>query len=251
MRSLIEFLKTCNFAYTDYSTIRKGTTYENPLTIYMFMPVYEGLITTFPIDKTIEYIKDYFDLEDSQIRKSNGANGVERINVTIANRDDNLELMKKAMSYCGYFLGFPKEDKIPQNAKFVELQFEARHQKDISSELRREETTLIHITPKYNLKKIQKIGFSPRCKNEFFDYPGRIYFVRGSVNNQVSKIIAGILSNANMSIGNTGEYVIITVDLTKIPDSIKFYEDPNFPKGLFVNENLKPDIITNIEETKM
>lgn len=248
MKTLSEYIN--DFAYIDYSEIVKGTTYDNPLTIFMFGPLNEVLMTTYSIDKTIRYIKDYFDLSDNQIHKVKGAGDVERILVKIANRDNNLEVMKRAMSYCGYYLGAPKEDKIPKD-RFVELQFEPLHQKNISDELRKEEKTLIHVTPKYNLKKIQSIGFSPRCKNELFDYPGRIYFIRGSMSNKIAKCVGEMLNRANMSLGNTGEYVAVTVDLEKIPESVKFFEDPNFIKGVFVNENLRPEIIEHIEEFKL
>lgn len=121
MRSLLQFLKTCDFAYIDYSTIRKGTTYANPLTIFMFMPIYTGRMMNFTVDDTINYVKDYFDLKDSQIRKTKSKNDVEQIVITIANIDRNVDIVKKALCYCGYTLVTSEKDI--KSTKFIDLEF--------------------------------------------------------------------------------------------------------------------------------
>ena len=102
------------------------------------------------------------------------------IKVAIPNVGRNLEMVKKAFSLCGYYMATPKEENIPQN-QWVALQFEPITQEDISDKLRKEEKILYHWAPEFCIEKIKNIGLSPRSKNSSFDYPGRIYLIRGSV----------------------------------------------------------------------
>lgn len=160
---------------------------------------------------------------------------------------DNLKLIEKAMSLCGYFLSYPKKDKI-EDGLYNWLQFEPRFQEDESKKIRKSEHMLIHLTPYYNLKNIKKIGFSPRCKNTLFNYPSRLYFLKGSLNKQEIENIGYQLCKENNSIGNKNKkYVLITLDLKKIPNDTKMYSDLNYPYGIFITDNISPDVIKNIE----
>lgn len=251
-----QFLDTLNNTelenlWIDYSSICKAATYDNPLTILMFdinnPYVNEGLISTYPIDRTVSYIANYFNLARNQISKVKASNDIYHILVIIPNRDNNLELMKRAMQFCGYYLGHPKEASLPKN-QFVKLQFEPKVQKDCSKSIRATESVLLHLTPYHNLGKIRHIGFSPRCKNELFDYPSRIYFLKGSIIPQEINAIGSRLSKVNNSPGNTGRYALITIDIAKIPSHVKMYPDPNYPHGIFVTENISPDVISSVRE---
>ncbi|QFQ12604.1 hypothetical protein C7Y71_006015 [Pseudoprevotella muciniphila] len=233
--------------WIDYGTIQKAASYTNPLTMALGSTINEGLIQIYPIDKTIEYVRSYFGLHNNQIKEINADNGIKHILVVIPSIGNNIELIKKAMDYCGYYLGFPKEDNIPIN-QLVTLQFEPKFQNNVSNNIRKEETTLLHLTPYYNLKKIQNIGFSPRLRNELFNYPSRIYFLRGSMNRQEMIDIGIQLNNANNSLGNTGKYALITLDVSAIPQEKSLFLDPNYPYGIFTMNNITSDVIINVEE---
>ena len=206
--------------YYDYSQIVKPASYSNPLTIAMFNPklLEEGLIKTYPIEKTVSYIKSYFNLRDVQIKVLECDSGIEQIMV------NNI------------------------SGGLVWLQFEPKIQNDISQQLRKEETFIYHITPAYNRGKILKIGFSPRSKNSLFNFPHRVYFIRGSVSDRQIKTIGEQLCNANNSEGNDGSYVLFIVDLNKIPENIPFYFDSNYEYGVYTNSNIKPDAIVDVKE---
>lgn len=196
--------------WVDYSQIDKAATYANPLTIAMLYrdTLKEGLVRTYPIEKTISYIKSYFGLDDKQIHAIKAENGINHIRVIIPTIGNNLEIMKKAMDLCGYYLGAPKEEHVKPNA-WVYLQFEPKFQKNESEHIRKEEVALYHLTPKYNMKKIQNIGFSPKTKNELFNYPDRVYFLRGSISDTEIINIATQLYDANSSKGNIGIYALL------------------------------------------
>lgn len=235
--------------YCDYSQIDKAASYSNPLTIAMFNPklLEEGLIKTYPIEKTVSYIKSYFNLRDVQIKVLECDSGIEQIMVMVPPIADNIKIMEKAMNYFGYYLAAPK-DVNNISGGLVWLQFEPKIQNDISQQLRKEETFIYHITPAYNRGKILKIGFSPRSKNSLFNFPHRVYFIRGSVSDRQIKTIGEQLCNANNSEGNDGSYVLFVIDLNKIPENIPFYFDSNYEYGVYTNSNIKPDAIVDVKE---
>lgn len=234
--------------WVDYSKLPPvPATYDNPLTIWMLLKLDEGLVSTYPVDKVIEYVSKYFKFNVDQIYKMEAENGVYHIGVIIANRDNNFEVIKKAMKLCGYYLGSPKENKIG-NDPVIELQFEPKIQVDESEKIRNEETFLYHLTPMYNIGKIKHIGFSPRLKNELFSYPSRTYFIRGSVSKEDVLNLGEQLCAANTSLGNDGRYALITIDLGKVPDGVKMFLDPNYQYGIFVMENISSNVIIDIEE---
>ena len=114
--------------------------------------------------------------------------------------------------------------------------------------IRREEKNLFHLTPLYNKQKILTGGFSPRCRNEIFKYPGRIYFIRGSAGEEEIINLGIQLSQDNNSRGNDLHYVVFDIDVNKIGDEVKIYKDPNYKNGVFIDENIKPDCISRIGE---
>ena len=235
--------------YVDYSFIINPTTYDNPLTYEMAYPINEGLVRTYPIEKTIEYVKNYFKLDDKQIMKIKGYNSDDRIMILIPLINDNLEMVKKAMRLCGYYLAYPKKEGLV-NGKWAKLQFEPKFEKDISSELRQKMKKLYHLTPKYNIGKIRNIGFSPRSKNKLFEYPGRIYFFKGNVDKKEVIAMGNALSVNNDKVYNNGEYALLTISLDKVPNDVEFCFDPNYPNGVYTRDNISPNVITDIEYFK-
>lgn len=236
--------------YVDYSEIYHTPTYYNPLTLLYMQRIDEGMFSTYPLEKTYEYIKNYFGFDDSQIKIIKGYNNLDRFLLYVPNISNNIEIVKKNMGLCGYFLAKPKENEI-KDGEWVYLQFEPFIQNDISRELRNEEKNLYHLTPFYNFGKIKHLGFSPRSKNMFFDYPGRVYFMRGSVDKKEIISIGNALSFINTSKGNDGRYVLLTVDLDKVPNDTPFFYDPNYPNGVYTTVNVRPDVIIEKEEFKL
>ena len=236
-------------AYKDYRFIPNVPNFKNPLTIEMSKyQLFEGLVRTYPIDKTISYIKDYFRLEDWQISKQVGENGIEKIFLNISTAEGNFELVKRAMGLCGYFLAWPKEEDVPLNT-FAQLLFEPRIQQNVFDRIRREERTLYHLTLDYNIDKIMHIGLSPRCRNKLFNFPNRIYLFRGSCDKNTIYNVGKQLNHYNNSLGNNGRYILIKLDLNRIPNNVPFYYDVNFKYGVFTNSNIDKNAIIDLEYT--
>lgn len=236
---------------------RCGTiSFANPVSIYFAkhgfakiekIGIFEGLIRTYPIEKTVEYIGKYF-LLGKNISIEKVENGKEHIVVAIPNVGKNSDIMEKAFDVCGYFLSKTINNGICGGVEWITMQFEAKIQEDDSEEIRREEKNLFHLTSLYNKQKILTGGFSPRCRNEIFKYPGRIYFIRGSAGEEEIINLGIQLSQDNNSRGNDLHYVVFDIDVNKIGDEVKIYKDPNYKNGVFIDENIKPDCISRIGE---
>ena len=109
--------------FIDYRKIIHHYNYTNPLSLYMRYDIDEGLIHSYPVDKTIEYIKNYFELDSDDIMKKKVYDGTYQILIRVPIVGDNVEQVKKAMKLCGYYLGAPKESTLKNNYLEI-LQFE-------------------------------------------------------------------------------------------------------------------------------
>ena len=219
------------------------STFNNPLSYLMKEKLNESLIQTYPLDATVKYIRNYFNLKEDMVESHKTKTG-EYIIVYMPNIDDNLEYMLKAMQYCGYYLASPKKEKVEKN-KWVELQFEPVHNVPITHQIREEEKYLYHLTPSYNEGKIKNYGFIPKSKNDRFDYSDRIYLVRGSTPKKEIYNIGNQLNINNNSDRNTGEYILYTIDLSKLPEHIKLFIDPNYDYGVYTTDNIPISSIIN------
>ena len=187
MRKLIDEMDFVNLKSPDINpldlTNRFGEmSFNNPVSIYFLKNCYdgefinEGIIRTYPIDKTIEYVKNCFKLDDDDIRKVKLENNKENILILIPNVANNIDVVKKAFNVCGYHFSKIAKRKTFDGIEWITMMFEAKFQTDDSKTIRKQETHAYHITPFYNKKSILKIGFSPRSKNKLFEYPGRVFF---------------------------------------------------------------------------
>lgn len=256
MRSLMEEMKImgiedANLNEMDLRNTHGVVSYENPVSLHFgkhgFDDVFicEGLIKTYPIDKTIEYIRNYFNL-GSLIRKVNVYHGKEHIQVNIPNLGRNEEILTKSFDVCGYYMGNKSNYRDEQGNEWLTLQFEAKFQKNDSDDIRSEETYLYHLTPSYNEKKILNSGLSPRCRNNLFNYPDRIYMFRGTTGEDEIINIGKKLNLYNSSRGNDGQYTIFKVDVNSIPEGIEMFLDPNLKNGVFVSGNIPPKCIVGV-----
>lgn len=108
-----------------YSQEPHVVTYDNPLSIMMLKSINEGLIKTYPLDKTVSYIKNYFGFDDKQVVVQSVYNNQPHILIRIPAIGDNVDVVKKAMDFCGYYLAAPKDNEIEKD-KWIWLQFEAK-----------------------------------------------------------------------------------------------------------------------------
>ena len=235
----------------DFRQIFHPASFDNPLTYLMRKPIEEGITKTYPIDITIRYINDYFNKYHLNvfIRKGSTLTKDEKIIIEFPNTNDNFNIINKALYLCGYYLGFPKEDEIVKNKNlWLTLEYEPRHQSDDTQQIKEEEIALVHITPNYYLEKIKRQGFVPRARNNVFNYPDRIYFLRASLPDMTILNMARRLIVTNDNLTHDYVYNFIWIDLSKISDDVKFYFDPNAENSIYTTDNIKPNSICDIQE---
>ena len=209
-------------------------------------PINEGIFKTYPIDKTVKYVKALFGLNDNQIGAYDGAGGnpnTKRIVVKILDTEENNSAIDRAMGLCGYVR--TTEVKL---GDFVGISFISRYEdKDITDEVRRM-GKIKHITPLYNVEKIKKIGLVPKSSNSRFNYPDRIYFFRGDTPMlEIGYQIIDFQQN-NPSKGDKDDYALISIDTNKLPNDCRFYYDPNYSSGIFTTDNIPPSSIVGIKK---
>lgn len=234
--------------------------WDNPLTTFPFYGLNETLLHSLPAKKVCRWIKEYFKIEDDKIFITNIEN-VNIINVRTYLTKLDPELIEKAANYLGWFLSTPKLKYIEKmqeeynegkrDDQELLLQFEPKHQPDITDELKNSGEMLIHISPSYYLGKIKSIGFSPRTKNRLYDYPDRVYFLKSSISDDELIDIAERLNYHNVSKGNKGDYFKITIDPNKMPSIVRFYKDTNSKYGVYTTFNVPPETIINIEKLQL
>lgn len=246
MNTMNEIIKDKNYDL-DLSTKMYLTTFDNPISLYFQEHgfdnklIFEGLCITYPIETTINYIKKYFNINDNHIISKEN-----HILIQIPNINNNKQIIKKAFELCGYYQATNGKTKNINNVEWIVLQFEAKFEKDEEKKIRLEEKFLYHLTPSYNEYKILKNGFSPRCRNLMFNYPSRIYFIKGSVGDFHILHLGNQLFKNNISKGNNGKYTLFKIDISKIPKNTKMFLDNNYTHGIFITNNLKPNCIKNV-----
>ena len=200
----------------------------------------EGLTRSYPIDFVIDKMKYHFGFTDNDIMASD--NG-KTILLMIPFSEENKSIAEENFDYFGYFLStYDKKEN-----GYMIMQFEPKFEPSCDEEVRKI-GILYHATPYYNMKDILENGFSPRCKNDVFTYPSRVYFMSGFLNQEQLYQNANSLSKHNLSKGNNGRYIIFKIDVSKIKNGIHFYKDVNANFAYYITDNLASDCIIGHEE---
>lgn len=220
-----------------------GYTYDNPLSFMMI----EGLIRTYPTDDTIRYIKKRFGIGDEDIRHRQDNSDIILIQIHPLNSERYVNDLIRAMNLCGYYLGAPKTQTVMEYVRgrystSLTIQFEPKYTQDIRESVLGNETELLHITTIEHADKIQRTGLSPSSKNSAFNYPERIYLLKGSTPEG-----AIISLSAALEKGLVRTYALVHVDLDKVPPDVRFFTDPNYDfYGIYTMDNIPPIAISEI-----
>ena len=54
----------------------------------------------------------------------------------------------------------------------------------------------------------------------------------------------------NLGISFDDKYSLLTIDVSKIPDDVMMYNDPNAEDAIFVYDNIPPSAIVKVEDFK-
>lgn len=229
--------------YVDLSFIVSSSGYGGKFMGHNGRILKEEATSTLPISETKEQMQSKFQFKDWQFATQKGCNGI-RLVVLYPGIFKNTKLIKDAMMACGWSLavkGFIKKDGMLWRA----MSFDPMFQDDISSEARQSEY-LYHWTPLYNYKSISVEGLKPRSENQMFDYPDRLHLIKGNLSRDKILDIGRQLCKANKRLKNSAKYVLLSVDLAKVPRETEIYYDPRYEGGYYLKTSIPPEAIKPI-----
>lgn len=192
--------------------------------------------------KTVQHdICQLFGLSPWQFVLLNCANNITCL-MYIPDIDINVKLLEQTMLQLGWGLGrCMKVD--PFNKHYAILKFEPLYGIDVTNEIHKLKY-IYHISPAINYKSIKQNGFIPQNKNNIFNYPDRIYFLKDAEYINKSYFIEVIMELYNTN--NMTKYLVYKLDVNKIPYKIKFQDDPNTEDGCFTYDNLSYKSVIDI-----
>lgn len=217
---------------------------DNPLAVKYIkgqQPISEGLIKTYPINNTVEYVRRLFGLRDNQINVISRGD-IHKILVMYGNSEERRKQMAKAMNLCGYELASENTENVNN---VIYQMYTQKFSNSLTNELKKRMDFLIHITPMYNKEKILQKGFVPKSKNELFSYGDSIFFFTQDapivhIVDQVYQKDCLIKNKQNKHI-----YTLFQVDLAKITNEVKFEIDPNLNYAVRTKNNISPITIAS------
>lgn len=203
--------------------------------------VTEENVTTLSPKETKRTMLHQFGLHDWQVREINGTNGLTLI-LVIPNIGQNDNDVINGMRACGWSIG-TSNNMVKNGMTWKEMTFEPMQQDMISDTLRSHHRYLYHWTLLGNYGNIMVSGLEPRSENNLFMYPERVHFLTDIRNTIRTLSIGQQLYSANSSSKNNGKYVLLSVDLSKVPDA-DFYYDPRLEGGVYTNDTIPPSAIS-------
>ena len=145
---------------------------------------------------------------------------------------------------CGWSLAV-KSFIVKNKMIWKAMSFDPVFQKDISNEARKY-NFLFHWTPLYHYDNIKKEGLKPKSENKLFDYPNRLHLIKGNTPKKDIYSIGWQLCMANKRHKNKGDYVLLSIDLSKVPKNIEIYYDPRYEWGFYTKVPIQPNAIKPI-----
>lgn len=203
--------------------------------------VVEENVTTLSPKETKGTMLHQFGLHDWQVREINGANGMTLI-LLIPNIGQNDNDVINGMRACGWSLG-TSNSILKNGMTWKEMTFEPMQQDMISDTLRSHHRYLYHWTLLGNYGDIMATGLEPRSENCLFIYSERVHFLTDIRNTVRTLSIGQQLCNANNSPKNNGKYILLSIDLSKVPDA-DFYYDPRLEGGVYSKDTIPSSAIS-------
>ena len=205
----------------------------------------EGIKSTFDIFETKEFISRKYNLNDWQFQIKMFANDI-YVGIVIPHIDNNEKIVCEDMTSLGYYETKRWTDDI-DGLTYTFIRFDPKYPKDITDVVS-DMNIIYHVSPKYNLESIKKFGFIPKHENTLFKYPPKIHFIKGNVSKSNIEHLIKQLNNENKNPKNNGEYILFTIDVSKIPDNVKFIGDSCYKYGICTEDKVPYDSVISTKE---
>lgn len=199
--------------------------------------------STAPIAVVTSQLAAEFGMQNWQLDVDVMHGGIEVITLlTSEYLSQNFTYVGRLMRQLGYFCSVEMVEGYGQT-KWRMSQWEPLFQPNENNLVRSMEK-LYHLTPLYNLESILSNGLIPAHRNELLRFPRRVYMFKEDVRQQSIDTIGKQLNDNNNDPRNTGEYVLLAIDVNKVKPEVDFFSDPLCDSGVFTTGVIPPDSVT-------
>lgn len=229
----------------DISELVKSLRFSNPNLFKNELK--EGLIQTYDINKVKDIVCRKFNLNPDQFSVDSVTENGTTINLVSIVLDSKVSKNEigdiiNLMRTCGYF----EYQEHRNYGAFKIYVFEPRYSEDVTDKVRQKYHYLFHATPTIYVQKILKNGLVPRHRNTLFLYPSRVYCMAG---NNLSREQIYTIKNIKAERGqkrlhDSNHYTILKIDISEIPDNVKFFADPMEKDSIYTHNNIPPQAIS-------
>lgn len=256
--SIQKFLKESeeSFSVADYFDIQSLTKEKvlymaTDIRAYLFRHPYDLNLTedgnviqedvsgVMPIGELKEELKK-LGFRDWQINYEPVNNGI-HIVILYADIAKNSKIITDAMMSCGWILAKQSEPVTIFNVPISIMEFDPKEQPSLNQDVRKYRY-LYHLTPEQNVASIQANGIEARNENDGYYYSPKAHLIKGDTpKNEIEKF-GWRLFNKNAHI-SSGEFALLRIDMSKVPNDIDFYGDGRYEFGVFSKETIPPSAI--------
>ena len=191
--------------------------------------------TTLSPAETMATMRKQFGFREWQMQEIDGANGITLI-LLCPKLSDNEQTVIDGMAACGWSVG-TSEVMIRDNMIWRSMTFEPMQQEMVTDIIRLHYRYLYHWTLLSNYRSIMDNGLEARSENGIFRYPERVHFFADISNGLKAISIGEMLYKTNKSPRNNGRYVLLSIDLSKLPN-LPLYHDPRLSGGVYAKETI-------------
>lgn len=171
------------------------------------------------------------------------------------NQYQYIKEINKFMDSYGWYPSFIVNEQMPYNDNFKKIMILDDYMLinylpkfDSEVDIRKYEY-IYHITPDISIKKIEEIGLTPKNKSKLSNNPERIYFMLPTSDIMFKHTIKS-LHDTSKNKKRIDNWYILMIDVKKLPNAIKFYNDPVFEIGngaVWTYQNIPPTVIKKIK----
>lgn len=166
---------------------------------------------------------------------------------------DELNIIIEQFKRIGYFYTFKTHRYVDNintlnTERVITYNFSPYKQNELIKKQTAINDYLYHICPKYVLNKIKKQGLIPKTKNSEFIYDERIHLCCSNITYDDLIYLRNYLDKNNNSKLNKHKYVLLTINVNKLPKNIQFFRDLDSKNGIYTYDPIPSYTIDKIEE---
>jgi hypothetical protein len=210
------------------------STFDSPYNEDGTSLINEEVTTPMPIGELRKRLKD-FGFKRWQITSKIECNKV-RIVILYADMAHNTEFLANLMKTFGWIKSTVSVPKPMYGTTIRTMSFDPIAQKPLTKEARQYKY-MYHWTPYQKVTSIMSAGLEPRNENLFLSYLPKVHLMKGDITKEDAAKLGWTLFNRNFLAPN-GNYVLLRIGISKVPDNIDFYGDPRFKYGYYTTETI-------------